>query len=81
MTSMAKVKWILALIGLLLVVILALLNRAPVTLDLVFWKPTMSRLILFPALFLAGLIIGIALGWGFERKRGRAARTPGAPQV
>jgi uncharacterized integral membrane protein len=71
MTTMAKVKWGLVLVGGVLVMIVGLQNRAPVSIDVLFWKATVDRLLLFPALFLTGLFLGFVLGWGWERKKGR----------
>ena len=71
MTTAKMVKWILVLVGLALVVFVAVQNSDPVTIRVLFWNATIDRLILFPALFVAGLILGFALGWGWERKRAR----------
>jgi uncharacterized integral membrane protein len=68
---MRKVKWALALVGAALVLIVAAQNNRPVIIDVLFWRAEVDRLLLFPALFLLGLVAGFLLGWGWERRKGR----------
>lgn len=69
MTSAAKVKVGLALLGLVLVVIVALQNSRPVTIDVLFWSATVDQLLLIPILFAAGVAVGLLLAWGLGRRR------------
>jgi len=70
MSTARKVKFGLAGLGVLLIVIIALQNRGPVDIHVLFWKAQVDLLLLIPLLFLAGVGVGLLWAWGLRRKRG-----------
>ncbi len=64
-----KPKTVMILVVVAFLVILVLQNSAPVALNFLFWKLSMSGIILFPLIFLAGLSVGW-LGGFLIRGRG-----------
>jgi len=57
-----KPKTIVLLILCLLFIIILLQNTEVVSFQILFWKLTMSRIILLPLVLLAGLIAGFIIG-------------------
>lgn len=64
-----KFKTIVILVLLLMFVIVLLQNTTVVTMQLLFWKIEMSRVILFPLTLFIGVIIGFLLGSTRKRKQ------------
>lgn len=56
-----KVKRLLGLVALLLVTVLVLQNTQVVEIRFLFWTLSMSRALLVPLVFAAGLLVGWAL--------------------
>lgn len=64
-----KIKIVGALVLVALLIVVTLQNSAPVDLRFLFWKATVDRLLLFPALFLAGFASGAAVFWAQRKGR------------
>ncbi|MBN2514869.1 MAG: DUF1049 domain-containing protein [Deltaproteobacteria bacterium] len=58
---MAKPKFIIITIAVATLAVLLVQNAEVVSLKLFFWEISMSRIIFFPILILAGFIIGFAV--------------------
>ncbi len=69
MTTSQKVKLTLAAFGVVLVVIVALQNRQPVEIHVLFWRATVDRLLFIPGLFAMGIVVGLLVSWGWRRRR------------
>lgn len=67
---MAQFKFVAVLILFLLVLIVGLQNNDPVELKFLFWGGTINRLVLFPGLFLFGVVMGMILRIGVRRPSG-----------
>jgi len=64
--SQVKKYGIIALAVLLVIIIFQ--NTEPVSLEILFWRITMSRILLYPLIFL----IGLGVGWyAFSKKNKR----------
>jgi uncharacterized integral membrane protein len=57
-----KPKWIIAFVLVILMIILFLQNSQVVTYRFLFWKITVSQLILLPLTTLIGFVIGLIVG-------------------
>mgnify|MGYP001115809953 FL=1 len=70
----AKTKWILAGIGVFLVLVIAIQNIGQIQIRFLFWSASTDKLFLIPFLFLCGVVVGMILQWGIHRKPKSSAK-------
>jgi Protein of unknown function (DUF1049). len=63
-----KVKQIITILLVIAVIIVVIQNSVKVTLNILFWEISMSKIIFYPLLFVAGFIVGLLSGMGKSKK-------------
>jgi uncharacterized integral membrane protein len=61
----AQVRFLIALIGLVLLIVIGVQNSETVELRLLFWTVSVDRALLFLLLFVAGVVGGMLLSWWY----------------
>lgn len=72
MNVWSKVRWIGATVLAVLVVVLGFQNATPVTIRLLFEEVQIRGSLLFPGLFLMGVLAGLGWGYFLGRRSGHA---------
>jgi uncharacterized integral membrane protein len=67
MTLAMQTKLVAILVAAFLFLVIVMQNSEPVNVQVLFWRATVDKLLLFPAIFLAGLAAGLLLGWSRRR--------------
>ncbi len=63
-----KIKQIITILLVIAVIIVVIQNSEEVSLTILFWNISMSKIIFYPLLFAAGFIVGLLSGMGKSKK-------------